>query len=135
LRSGPFHDTNRRLVHSSASPRSSRDPEGIKGLRDACAPGSLDDDASPAQSPLFSARAGARPDAAMTITRAALILTALGVGVFLLLFAATLATILRRPVTSDSGVRPAVRLVWTLVPAALLAVLLGALILTGRMAL
>ena len=71
----------------------------------------------------------------MTITRAALFLTALGVGGFLLLFAATLATILRRPVTADAGVRPAARLVWTLVPAALLAVVLGALILTGRMAL
>jgi len=66
----------------------------------------------------------------MTVTQ-----TALGVGVFLILFALTLATILGRPVTPDSGVRPAARLVWTLVPAALLALVLGSLILTGRLAL
>ncbi len=71
----------------------------------------------------------------MTITQAAMILTAIGSGVFLVLLAATLATILRRPATPDSGVRPMASMVWTLVPAVLLAVVFGSLFLTGRMAL
>lgn len=71
----------------------------------------------------------------MSSTQAALTLTAAGVGLFLILLAVTLASILRRPMTEQMGVRPMARLVWTLVPAALLAVVLGSLILADRMAL
>ena len=71
----------------------------------------------------------------MTLIEAALILTTLGVMVFALFFAVALSTILRRPVAADSGIHPAARLVWTLVPAALLALVLGALMLTGWLAL
>lgn len=71
----------------------------------------------------------------MTVTRVALILTAVGAGGFFILFAAILFTILRRPRIPDTGVHPAARLVWTLIPATVLAVVLGSLILTGRMAL
>jgi len=67
---------------------------------------------------------------AMSIIQAALILTAVGVGIFLILLGVTLAAILRRPATA--GVHPLARLVWTMVPALLLAVVLGSLFLTGR---
>lgn len=71
----------------------------------------------------------------MSSTQAALFLTAVGVGLFLILLAVTLASILRRPMTEQMGVQPMARLVWTLVPAALLAVVLGSLILADRIAL